>query len=277
MTETLRLLLLLAMAGALVTFLGSAVLFFGDERRRMTRALTKVLRGKPEAMILALGRGRGAGFNFQARELAVTWDKGAWCLVYRLEELMGAELSIDGQVTARVYRGEGRRALEQVVSTASQVTLRLVFDDARNPDFDLDLWGLGDEARRDAFAPADAIKEANRWVSRIDAILRHTAPPQGPAPGPEPQVAAPAQPVAQPAPPRPAPPPPEPEPAQEPMYVREPAPPPEPMFAPAPPPPPPRPAVRVKPKTDPETLSLFPDEEDDDPPWDPQLRGDSNN
>lgn len=197
MTDIARLLLLLGLAGTAVTFLGSLALWFLDEQRRIHRALRRVLRSEPEAIILALGRGRGAGFSFQTGLAAVAWDKGAWCLIYRIDELIGAELVVDGQVAARVYRGEPRRALDQRVSSADQVTLRLIFDDPRNPDFDLDLWLRGDEARRDDWSVQAAIQEANRWLARAEAIVRRPAAPKA-----APVVTAPPPP---PPPPRPAP------------------------------------------------------------------------
>ena len=199
MTDMARLFLLLGLAGTAVTFLGSLALWFLDEPRRIRRALRRVLRSEPEAMVLAKGRSRGAGFSFQTGLAAVAWDRGDWCLIYRIDELIGAELVVDGQVAARVYRGETRRALDQMVSSADQVTLRLLFDDPRNPDFDLDLWLRGDEARRDDWSPQAAIQEANRWLARADAILRRP-----PAPKPAPVVSAPPPPPP-PPPPRPAP------------------------------------------------------------------------
>lgn len=199
MTDMARLFLLLGLAGTAVTFLGSLALWYLDEARRLRRALRRVLRSEPEAMVLAQGRGRGAGFSFQTGLAAVAWDRGTWCLIYRIDELIGAELVVDGQVAARVYRGEPRRALDQRVSSADQVTLRLMFDDPRNPDFDLDLWLHGDEARRDDWSPQGAIQEANRWLARAEAILRRP-----PAPKPAPVIAAP-----------PPPPPPRPEPVDD--------------------------------------------------------------
>lgn len=186
MTDMARLLLMLGLAGTAVTFLGSLALWYFDEPRRMRRALRRVLKSEPEAMVLALGRGRGAGFSFETGLAAVAWNRGDWCLVYRIDELTGAELVVDGQVVARVYRGEPRRALDQRVSSADQVTLRLIFDDPRNPDFELDLWLRGDEARRDDWSVQAAIQESNRWLARAEAILRRP-----PAPRPEPAAAAP--------------------------------------------------------------------------------------
>ena len=197
MTDMARLFLLLGLAGAAVTCLGSLALWYLDEPRRIRRALRRVLQSEPEAMVLAQGRGRGAGFSFETGLAAVVWDRGTWSLIYRIDELIGAELVVDGQVAARVYRGEPRRALEQRVSSADQVTLRLIFDDPRNPDFDLDLWLRGDEARRDDWSPQAAIQEANRWLARAEAILRRP-------PAPRPSAAAA---VIQSPPPPPSPPP----------------------------------------------------------------------
>ncbi len=201
MTDMWRLLMMLALAGTAVTFLGSLALWWHNDERRIRRALRNVLRSEPEAMIIAQGRGRGAGFSFASGLIAVAWDRGDWCLVYRIDEVIGAELIIDGQVVARAFRGEPRRALEQVVSSADQVTLRLLFDDPRSPDFELDLWLRGDEARRDDWSPRAAIGEANRWLARVEAIVRRPARPRA-----EPVVTTPppAARIAE-APPRPEP------------------------------------------------------------------------
>lgn len=201
MTDMWRLLMMLGLAGTAVTFLGSLALWWHNDERRIRRALVNVLRSEPEAMIIAQGRGRGAGFSFASGLIAVAWDRGDWCLIYRIDEVIGAELIIDGQVVAKAFRGEARRALEQVVSSADQVTLRLLFDDPKSPDFELDLWLRGDEARRDEWSPRAAISEANRWLARVEAIVRRPARP----PAPPPQVAAPPAPRVAEAPPRPEP------------------------------------------------------------------------
>ncbi|MDO9245218.1 MAG: hypothetical protein Q7U11_01935, partial [Phenylobacterium sp.] len=172
MNDVVRLLLMLALAGTAGTFAGSFAIWFFDEDRRIGRALKRVLKGEPEAMLVARGRGRGVGVNFATGLAAVAWDAGAWCLVYRIDELMGAELIIDDQVVARAHRDEPRRALDQRVSHAARVTLRLIFDDPQHPDFELDLWLTGDESRRVAASPGAAVLEANRWLARAEAILR---------------------------------------------------------------------------------------------------------
>jgi len=195
MSEVARLLLFVAIAGSAVTFLGSLAIWYGDEDRRIRRALRHVLKSEPEGVVVARGRGRGAGFSFSTNLMAVAWDRGGWCLLYRLEELMGAELLIDGQVMGRVFRGEGRRAIDHVSPQAETVTLRLVFDDPRHPDFALDLWVPGDELRRESRSPAELVQEANRWLARCEAIVRRPLPPRAapaaPAPAPAPAPAAP--------------------------------------------------------------------------------------
>lgn len=203
MSELARLLLFVAIAGSAVTFLGSLAIWYGDEDRRLRRALRNVLKSEPEGVVVARGRGRGAGFSFSTNLLAVAWDRGAWCLVYRLDELMGAELLVDGQVMGRVFRGEGRRAIDHVAPQAQTVALRLVFDDPRHPDFVLDLWAPGDEQRRESRSPSELVQEANRWLARCEAIVRRPLPPrpERPAPGAPTPVAA--RPAASPPPPPP--------------------------------------------------------------------------
>ncbi len=189
MSELWRLLLLVTLSASAVTFVGSAAIWFMDEERRIRRALRHVLKGAPETVIIAKGRGRGAGFNFTTNQAAVAWDSGAWCLIYRIDEMMGAELSVDGQVIGRVFRGEQRRAIDQIVQQAAQVTLKLIFDDPRHPDFELDLWLEGDQQHRESRSPANAIQEANRWLLRADAIVRRPlAPKARVAPASEPAI-----------------------------------------------------------------------------------------
>ncbi|MCY1647979.1 hypothetical protein OVA11_13185 [Caulobacter sp. SL161] len=191
MSELARLLLFVAIAGSAVTFLGSLAIWYGDEDRRIRRALRNVLKSEPEGVVVARGRGRGAGFSFSTNLLAVAWDRGAWCLIYRLDELVGAELLVDGQVMGRVFRGEGRRAIDHVAPQAQTVTLRLIFDDPRNPDFALDLWTPGDETRRETKSPAELMQEANRWLARCEAIVRRPLPPRPVREAPETVVAPP--------------------------------------------------------------------------------------
>lgn len=176
MNEFVRLLLLLALAGTVVTFFGSAAIWFMAEERRIRRAFRHVLKGPPEAMVVAHGRGRGVGFRFSTGQCAVAWDYGAWCLVYRIDELMGAELIVDGKVTARAYRDEPRRALDQVTGATIDVALRFVFDDPRHPDFELLLWEVEDGLHRNATTPSKAVQEGNRWITRAEAILRRPVP-----------------------------------------------------------------------------------------------------
>jgi hypothetical protein len=171
MDEVTRLLALLGVAGIAVTVLAGVARWQMNEARRIRRGLKAVLKGDTHGFLVALGRGRGVGFNFTRNQVAVVWDAGAWGLVYALDELMGAEVIVDALVVGRVHRGETRRALDAFDAT-QRVALRLVFDDPGSPDFVLDLWLPEDEGRRDELPPGEAIAEANRWLARIEALLR---------------------------------------------------------------------------------------------------------
>jgi hypothetical protein len=174
MSEFLRLVILIALAGAAATLLIAACAWFMAEERRLRRAFDKVLGAAPDAVLIAHGRGRAAAFSFATGRIATAWNTGGWCLVYGLEELLGAELALDGEIAGRVMRGEPRRALDRVGGTVNEVRLRLLFDDPQHPDFELWLWPT--EGKR-ASAPAraaEAISEANRWLARVEAVLRRS-------------------------------------------------------------------------------------------------------
>lgn len=179
MDEVARLILLLAFTGGALTVLGAAFVWFLDEGRRMRRSLKKVLGGDPHALLLARGRGKAIGFDFAANTVAVTWDVGGWCLLYRVDELMGAELVLDGQVAARTHRGEPRRALDHLSGAQDHVRLRFVFDDPTYPDFDLDLWLAAADGRRKLPTAAEALQEGNRWIARMESLLRRPVPKRG--------------------------------------------------------------------------------------------------
>jgi hypothetical protein len=190
MHELTRLLIVIGAAGVVLTLLGAVVIWSRGETRRLRRGLTRILGGKPHGLLVAApGKGRAVGLNFANNTMAVAWDAGAWGLVYRLDDLVGAEAVVDGQVVGRVQRGEDRRALDSVGGAKELVRLRLIFDDPAWPDFDLDLWTPESMARRGAPGAGEAIKDANRWLASTEAILKRasarrfeTPPPPAPAP-----------------------------------------------------------------------------------------------
>ena len=172
MDEAARLLTLLALVGGALTLAGTGVLWFLDETRRIRRTLTKALGGPPEPGLVVRGRGVGIGFDLPSNRVVVTWDRGAWRLDYSLDELMGVDLIVDRQVAARTFRGETRRPLDHLAEPTEGVRLRFVFDDPAHPDFSLDLWQPGDAGLRGRLQADEALEEANRWMARMEALLR---------------------------------------------------------------------------------------------------------
>ncbi len=177
MIEIIRILLLLGIAGAAATFVASGAAWWMDEERRLYRLARKVLDGAPDAMIVAVGRNAAAAFRLAGRQVLVMRDGGAEALLYQLYNLSGAELIVDDEVVARVSRDQPKRSLDQVAAGARQVTLRLLFDDPRHPDFDLDLWQPRDEYRNEHRTAAAVIREARAWLGRCEAIMRRSEPP----------------------------------------------------------------------------------------------------
>lgn len=194
MDEAARLLTLLALLGGALTLLGGACVWFLDEARRIRRTLTQALGAIPQPMLVAHGRGVGVGFDLTRNLVAVTWDRGGWQLTYRLDELTGVELILDRQVAARAFRGEPRRALDQLIEPQERVRLRFLFDDPGHPDFEMDLWIPEDQGRRGRLDADEALHEANRWMARMESVLRR------PVAKPTPAVAVQAAPALQPRP-----------------------------------------------------------------------------
>ena len=178
MHNIVRFILIVGFAGAATTLLAGLWAWWNEEDRRLRRIAGRVLGGAPDAAIVAHGRDSAAAFRLASGEVLVMRRGGASALLYPLRMLVGAELIIDGEVAARALRDEPRRALDRIAGEARRVTLRLVFDDAAHPDFDLDLWLAEDALRRDARSPAAVIQEARGWLARAEAILRrpHPAP-----------------------------------------------------------------------------------------------------
>lgn len=176
MHEFIRLALLLAIAAAATTLVGSAVVYFLEETRRLTRIAWRVLGGQPDGVIVAQGRDAAAAFRVASNQMLVMRDGGGNALLYKLSLLRGAELIIDDEVVARVAAGEPRRSIDRLPKAAEQVVFRLFFDDARYPEFTLDLWLPSDAARRNARNVTEILKEARAWIGRAEAILRRSGP-----------------------------------------------------------------------------------------------------
>jgi hypothetical protein len=172
MTQLGPFLVLIGVAAVALAAVGGMVAWYNEQGRRIRRGLRRVLRGDTHALIIAPGRGRGAGFNFTSNTMAVAWDAGGWCLIYKIDELLGAELIIDGQVAARAYRGEPRRPLDVLGGAEKQVALRLVFDDPQYPDFHLELWSAERGPRRGEYKASKAVEEGNRWLARVESVFR---------------------------------------------------------------------------------------------------------
>ena len=172
MHNLVRFILIIGFAGSATTLLAGLWAWWNEEDRRLRRIARRVLGGPPDAAIIARGRNSAAAFRLASDEVLVMRHGGASALLYPMRLLVGAELIVDGEVVARAVQGEARRALDRIATEARRVSLRLIFDNAAHPDFDLDLWLPEDGLRRDAKPPAVAIQDARGWLARAEAILR---------------------------------------------------------------------------------------------------------
>jgi hypothetical protein len=204
MGDAIRKLVFFALAALVLCGVAWLIAVWMRPWRRLRRALKRVLGAHPDAEALAPAQGRAAGLHIHGASLAVLWDMGDSGLVYRLEEIEGAELIVDGEVAARVRRSEPGRPLERLNPKAERVALRLIFADPRHPDFELELKGEGDAEVGAALPAEEVIRQGRRWLAHVDSILKRRAALRSPEPArPEPARTEPprAPPPSPPAPP----------------------------------------------------------------------------
>jgi hypothetical protein len=168
--EAIRLFLLVALVAAAGTTALLGLAWWMEPERRMRRAMLKSLGAPAETEAYSAAEGRAAGLDFEGGQVAVLWDRGGAGLVYAFEEIEGGEVIVDGHVLARVRRGEARKSLDVLAPDAEQVVLRLMFADARHPEFELDLWNVTSPTQTGS--PAEALRLGRRWLSHLEALLR---------------------------------------------------------------------------------------------------------
>ena len=170
MVDALRIILLIGLVAAALTTAALGLAWWMEPGRRLRRAMLKSLGATPEAEALSPAEGRAAGLDFDGAQVAVLWGRGAHGLVYGFEEIDGGEVIVDGHVVARIRRGEVRKALDVMVPGAEQVVLRLMFADARHPEFELSLWNAALPTQTGS--PAEAMRLGRRWLSHLEALLK---------------------------------------------------------------------------------------------------------
>jgi hypothetical protein len=171
MDQIFRVLLLLVFGGGAMTALAGAAVYWSEPSRQIGRVLRRALEGPADAVIASPARGQGAALRLDTARVAIVRGARDHGLVFGLEELVGAELIFDGHVAARAFRGEQRRPLDRIDPDVGRVILRLVFDDVRDPDFELELWNAADPARQGWDGP-DAVQAARRCLDRVEALVR---------------------------------------------------------------------------------------------------------
>jgi hypothetical protein len=176
MNDALRLALLLVIAGLVLTGAGALIARWLDPRRRLMRFLNQALAAHPEGVLMDPGDGRCLAFNLDAGKIAVLWDKGRKGYVYRLDQLLGAEMMVDNTVLVRAHRTLPFKPLDEIPQSVHRAVLRLIFDNPRDPEFELELWPANTGRGREHHTPADAIQAGRRWLSALESIVRRPAP-----------------------------------------------------------------------------------------------------
>ena len=138
MAEALRVILLVALAAAALTTAALILAWWMEPVRRMRRALLKSLGSAPEAEALSPAEGRAAGHDFDAAQVA--------------------------------EQRNTRTSLDILAPEAEQVVLRLMFADARHPEFELALWDAALPVQTSS--PGEALRLGRRWLSHLEALLK---------------------------------------------------------------------------------------------------------
>jgi hypothetical protein len=176
MNDALRLALLLVIAALALTAIGAILARSLDQARRLTRYLRMALQAEPEGVMMDRGGGKAMAFNLDAGKIAVLWDKGRKGLVYRLDQLVGAEMMVDHIVLARCFRDRPVMPLDEIPMAVHRGVMRVVFDNPRDPEYELEIWpamnGRGHEHR----SPAEAVQAGRKWLTGLEAILRRPPP-----------------------------------------------------------------------------------------------------
>ena len=170
MDEAFRAILLIGLAAAVLTTGALTLNWWMEPERRLRRAMLKSLGVAADAEAVSPAEGKAAGLGFESGQIAVLWGRGASGLVYDFHEIEGGEIIVDGHVVARIRRGEPRKSLDVMAPEAELVTLRLMFADARYPEFELSLWNANVPTQTGS--PAEALRLGRRWLSHLEALLK---------------------------------------------------------------------------------------------------------
>jgi hypothetical protein len=176
MNDAVRLAVLLVIAGLVLTAVGAVVARWLDPGRRLLRYLRLALQAAPEAAMLDRGGGRAMAFNIDAGKIAVLWDRGRKGYVYKLDQLMGAEMMIDNIVLARCFRDRPVMPLDEIPMGAHRGVMRVVFDNPRDPEYEIEIWPALNGRGHEYPSPADAVQAGRKWLTRLESLLRRPPP-----------------------------------------------------------------------------------------------------
>ena len=176
MNDALRLIVLLVLAGLVLTLVGTLIARWLDPARRLVRYLRLALQAPPEAVMMDRGGGKAMGFNLDTGKIAVLWDKGRKGYVYRFEQMVGAEMMVDNIVLARCFRDRPPMPLDEIPMSAHRGVMRVVFDNPRDPEYELEIWPAMNGRGHEYPSPADAVQAGRKWLARLESLLRRGPP-----------------------------------------------------------------------------------------------------
>lgn len=164
-----------------------------DEPRKLEDEIKEALEGaRPDVESIEPVRKAAIAIAYNADKIVIVRDFGKKPRrVYGIKDLIGIEVFIDNRLVARVLRAGPHKMLDDIAPQVNKVTIRLIFDDPANPDYELVLWDPHDALTARAEGPRAAMETARKWFYHVEAILRRpaskdikTPPPTVPAPEP---------------------------------------------------------------------------------------------
>lgn len=141
-------------------------------------------------------RAAAAALSYYANKIVIVRNFGkSPTRVYAVRDLIGIEVFVNDKVVARILRGGPHKMFDDIAPQIERVTIRLVFIDPAQPDFELPLWTPQDALTARAEGPRGALETARRWFYHVEAIIRRPlediirevepAPPKPTLPAPE--------------------------------------------------------------------------------------------
>ncbi len=145
------------------------------EDQRLTRVFRQALETKPDAALIGHGSGCGVALSLASRRIVTVWDHRRLAHgPIRWRNCSAPSSTSTARVAARAMLGEPRRLLDRSSGAETEVRLRPTVRRAASSGLRTGLLWPAKAGRGAPTKPREAISEANRWIARVEALLRRS-------------------------------------------------------------------------------------------------------